>query len=150
MATVSVFDVVQFVLRKHKSEITAMKLQKIVYYCQAWSLVWDDKRLFKEKIRAWANGPVVRELFNAHKGQYKVTSASISHGDMNKLDEQQKATITSVLSYYGDKSPQWLSDLTHMEVPWKNARKGIPEGERGDVEITLESMLEYYSNLPSK
>lgn len=60
---VNVYDVAEFILRKFGS-MTAMKLQKLVYYCQAWSLVWDEKPLFPERIEAWANGPVVRELFD--------------------------------------------------------------------------------------
>ena len=55
---VTVFDVVRFILEQ-KGSTTAMKLQKLVYYCQAWSLVWDEQPLFKERIEAWVNGPVV-------------------------------------------------------------------------------------------
>jgi hypothetical protein len=36
----------------------AMKLHKILYYCQAWSLVWDDKPLFRERIEAWVTVPL--------------------------------------------------------------------------------------------
>ena len=52
-----------------------------------------------------------------------------------------------MVEYYGDKSPQWLSDLTHSETPWIEARSGIPDGQRGALEITLESMAMYYSSL---
>ncbi|MBD5559274.1 MAG: DUF4065 domain-containing protein [Clostridia bacterium] len=38
--------------------ITTMKLQKLLYYAQVWSLVWDENELFPEKFEAWANGPV--------------------------------------------------------------------------------------------
>ena len=34
---------------------TSWKLQKLVYYCQAWSLVWDEEPLFEARIEAWAN-----------------------------------------------------------------------------------------------
>ena len=51
-------DVAAYILQK-KGEMTAMKLQKLVYYSQAWSVVWDERPLFHEKIEAWANGPVV-------------------------------------------------------------------------------------------
>ena len=43
----SIFDVVDFVLGKYP-ELTTMKLQKLMYYIQAWSLAWDDKPMFKE------------------------------------------------------------------------------------------------------
>ena len=73
MATTSAHDVAAFIL-KESGPMTAMKLQKLVYYCQAWSLVWDEKPLFKEKIEAWANGPVVRALYEKHRGKFKVSS----------------------------------------------------------------------------
>ena len=63
---VSVYDVAQYILGKI-GPLTTMKLQKLLYYSQAWSLVWDDKPLFAEEFEAWANGPVCRELYNMHK-----------------------------------------------------------------------------------
>jgi uncharacterized phage-associated protein len=54
----SVFDVAQYILRK-QGGMTTMKLQKLVYYAQAWSLVWDEEPLFDQPIEAWSNGPGV-------------------------------------------------------------------------------------------
>ena len=62
--------------------------------------------------------------------------------------QAERATLDAVLGYYGPRSAQWLSDLTHREEPWKEARRGLPEGERGNREISLESMMDYYSSLP--
>lgn len=58
----NVFDVAKYILEV-KGTMSTMKLQKLCYYAQAWSLVWDDKPLFGEEFEAWANGPVCRELF---------------------------------------------------------------------------------------
>ena len=62
---VDVKDVAQYILDK-QGGMTTWKLQKLVYYCQAWSLVWDDEPLFPDDIEAWANGPVVRKLYDIH------------------------------------------------------------------------------------
>ena len=64
----NVFDVAEYILSQ-TGTISAMKLQKLIYYCQAWSLVWDDKKLFPEKIEAWISGPVIRDLYEKHKGE---------------------------------------------------------------------------------
>jgi len=141
MATVH--DVAAYILKK-TGRITAMKLQKLVYYCQAWSLVWDEKPLFKEKIEAWASGPVVRSLYHRHRGQYWLTSW---RGNLDALSQDERATVNAVLKFYGDKTSQWLSDLTHHEEPWMKARKGLDLTERGNREITHASMMEYYSSL---
>lgn len=52
-----------------------------------------------------------------------------------------------MLAFYGDRSPQWLSDLTHMGMPWQTARRGVPDGERGNAVIAKESLAEYYGSL---
>lgn len=140
----SVFDVAAFILSELGST-TTMKLQKLVYYCQAWSLVWDDRRLFNEEIQAWANGPVCPALYNAHRGQFEISG--LSKGNPDNLDETAKETINSVLKYYGYKSTQWLRDLTHMEEPWMNARGCTRPGDICKTPINLADMAEYYSSL---
>ncbi len=112
MATV--FDVAKYIMAE-SGEMTAMKLQKLVYYAQAWSLVWDEEPLFSEVIEAWSNGPVVRPLYDAHRGAFKVNASMFHRGNTSKLKVHQKKTIDAVLAYYGTKPAQWLIDLTHME-----------------------------------
>ncbi len=141
----SVYDVAAYILSK-KGKMTAMKLQKLVYYSQAWHLVWEDEPLFSERIEAWANGPVCPDLYNAHRSQFEVLPGGI-HGNPDNLTPGMKESIDSVIQFYGDKTSHWLSDLTHAEAPWKDARQGIPPGERSDREITLASMAEYYGGL---
>jgi uncharacterized phage-associated protein len=142
----SAHDVAAYILERH-SPISAMKLQKLVYYSQAWSLVWDDRPLFHEPIQAWANGPVVRELYAVHRGQFDVREWP--QGNAGALDDRARETVDAVLKYYAPRSAQWLSDLTHRELPWREARQGVPDGDRSDRVMSLESMMEYYSTLPA-
>lgn len=143
----NVFDVARYILEKNENQpMSTMKLQKLCYYAQAWSLVWDDAPLFPEEFEAWANGPVCRELFNQTRGQFSVT-ANDEPGDSSNLTVDAKETINAVLEHYGSQSAQWLSQLTHMEAPWNEARKGIAEGDRCEEVITKESMAIYYGGL---
>jgi len=146
MSKITVFDVAKYILNKN-GLMSAMKLQKLIYYSQAWSLVWDDKPLFDNNIEAWANGPVVRDLYDKHKGIFQVSVTDIESFSANELDTDQADTVDAILSGYGNKSAQWLSDQTHAETPWKNARIGLTDGDRGQSLITHESMAEYYSSL---
>lgn len=141
-----VLDVARDILERLGS-LSAMKLQKLVYYCQAWSLVWDDRPLFPERIEAWTNGPVVPDLFACHRGKFLVSPEDIP-GDPARLDATAKETIEAVLDYYGGFNAQQLSDLTHSEEPWVQARAGMDADERGTQEISWASMQEYYSSLP--
>jgi uncharacterized phage-associated protein len=141
----SALDVAKFILKK-RGPMSAMKLQKLVYYSQAWSLVWDEKPLFSERIKAWANGPVVPQLYQAHKGRFEVESNHIP-GNVDTIDSDGRGTIEGVLKFYGDKPAQWLSDLTHRERPWRKARGSRGPDDSGGDEITHEAMSEYYGSL---
>src|SRR5262245_22818397 len=139
---VSAHDVAAYILRR-KGEMTAMKLQKLVYYAQAWSLVWDEEPLFKERVEAWVNGPVVPELYREHRGMFRVSSWP--KGDPENLTAQQRQTVDAVLSYYGDKPSQWLSDLTHREAPWIEARNGLAPAAPGTRLTSHAAIAEHYS-----
>ena len=141
----NIFDVARYILEK-QGTMSTMKLQKLCYYAQAWSLVWDDQPLFDEDFQAWANGPVCRELFLKTQGQYSV-SAKDETGGLGNLTANQKDTIDQVLTHYGSHDAQWLSQLTHMEEPWNRARAGLPAGVGCDHIITKESMAVYYGGL---
>lgn len=143
MATV--FDVAKYIL-EHRGQMSTMKLQKICYYAQAWALVWNDAPLFDEDIQAWANGPVCPVLFAQTKGQFSVDKGDVP-GDSSALTKEQTETIDKVLDYYGDRNAQWLSQLTHMEGPWQEARKNTPLGAPCSNIITQESMAMYYGGL---
>jgi uncharacterized phage-associated protein len=141
------FDAAEYIL-KVKGEMPAVKLHKLLYYAQAWSLVWDDKPLFQNRIEAWRNGPVVRDLYGLHRLEYAVAPGKFAASCTEAgLTNNQRDTIDVVLKFYGDKSSQWLSDLTHGEDPWREARKNTAANEASHAEITRASMAEYYGGL---
>ena len=142
----NVFDVAKYILEK-KGEMTAMKLQKLVYYSQAWHAVWEETPLFEDPIQAWVNGPVAPSLYDLHRGKFFVNVSDIPCDLTTFLTDFEKENIDRVLSFYGDKSSQWLSDLTHSEEPWIAAREGLAPNDRGNREISVSSMAEYYEAL---
>jgi uncharacterized phage-associated protein len=137
-------DVAAYIISK-THPVDAMKLQKLLFYSQAWSLVWDRNPLFSAKIEAWANGPVVRSVFKTYQGQYKVSTAI--EGDKTALSPTERNTVDAVLKFYGDRDGFYLSELTHKEAPWRDARQGLAPGERSDREITKAAMRDYYGSL---
>lgn len=144
MATI--FDVAKYILAQ-SGPMTAMKLQKLAYYSQAWSLVWDEEALFEEGFQAWANGPVAPSLYNEHRGLFKVDEKIIERGDSSNLTPNQQDSIDKILQFYGSKTAQWLSDLTHREAPWLEARGELPLMAKCTTEISQSQMHEYYSAL---
>jgi uncharacterized phage-associated protein len=141
----NIFDTARYILEQ-RGPMSTMKLQKLCYYCQAWALVWDDTPLFEEDFQAWVNGPVCPELFYKTRGKYKV-DVNDEDGGQGDLTDDQKQTINTVLDHYGEHDAQWLSQLTHLEDPWIEAREGMSERERCTEVISKESMAIYYSGL---
>jgi len=146
MISTTEFDVAAYILQK-VGDVSAMKLQKLLYYSQAWSMVWDEKELFEADFEAWANGPVLPSIYDLHRGKFIVDRSVFPSGDASKLDEESVETIDSVLKVYGAKTAQWLSNLTHEEAPWRIARGDLKPMDRSTQIIEKGSMHEYYSSL---
>lgn len=146
----SSIDVAEFILQQ-KGPISSVKLQRLVYYSQVWSLALDGKNIFEEPVEAWKNGPVVRNLLEKTRNNEQIPS--VYSGDPSLIDEDSKDTIIAVLIYYGQKSGDWLQNLVHNEEPWIEARKNARKckNEYNDVScnvtISHKKMQEYYSNL---
>lgn len=145
MRIASVFDVADYILEK-QGEMSSLKLQRLCYYCQAWSLAWDNIPLFEEDFETWGTGTVCRELYSRTEHIEGKLKPVLLNGNSSVLTKKQKETIDSVLNYYGSKEGYWLSDLIKMEEPWKKARYGIPPGKTGR-KINKKDMQEYYSKL---
>lgn len=143
-------DVAEFILQQ-KGPVSPLKLQKLVYYSQAWSLALNEKPLFEEPIEAWKNGPVVRRLLEKIRNQSCVTSTY--SGDPSQIEEELQDIITAVLISYGQKSGSMLQHLTHNEDPWIEARKKAHSNNISNIDkrdkkiISQERMIEYYANL---
>ena len=138
-------------LKEKHGPMSTMKLQKLIYYCQAWSLALDKKPLFQDKIEAWVFGPVVRELFKANQGLFQVSETNKPGADSGKFNKDQQETIKLVVEHYGAMDGDQLGVLAHNEQPWWNARRqgNLDPDERGNQEITHEEMQKYYTQISS-
>lgn len=134
-------------LMQHLETTTTMKLQKLLYYCQGWHLAWDGVPLFKDRIEAWANGPVVRSIYRRHRKRFTLSHPWPKSGDPDRLGQDETETVEAVLDGYGDWSAQQLTRSTHREPPWINARRGIAPGMPGTKEISLRDMQDYFAGL---
>jgi len=137
-------DVAAFVIER-LGPLNVWKLQKLVYYSQAWHLAWDEVPLFPDRIEAWANGPVVPALYRQHQGTFRVSSWD--SGNPANLSASEVETVEAVLAYYGPQTGHWLSAVTHREKPWLDARQGTAAGDNGEREITRDAMGHYYGGL---
>ncbi|MFG1949707.1 Panacea domain-containing protein [Micromonospora sp. NPDC048830] len=140
MATVH--DVAAAVIERLGS-MTAMKLEKLVYYCQGWHLARHGSSIFDETIEAWRQGPVVPVLYKQHRRRYNVDSWPL--GSSANLTKSELASVEWVVAEYGPFSAIELSRMTHNELPWRAARGPLPESAASDAAISVDIMRDYYS-----
>ena len=116
--------------------ITNLKMQKLVYYAQGYSLAIAGKPLFDEEFEAWMHGPVVPELYHKYKEYGNFPLPIPRNVNFEKFTEDEKELLNEVYRLYGQFSAWRLRDMTHEEPPWKDApANGI---------ITKKSMKAYF------
>lgn len=146
----SVFDVANYFLkvvnRDAGGSITHLKLQKLVYYAQAWHLVFTGKPLFPEKLLAWVHGPVCVELYNKYR-DLGFQNLEEPAEKIHEFTEEEKETLDAVWECYGDFDGKYLEELSHQESPWQEARIGLAPGEHCNNEISLDLMKQFYTKL---
>lgn len=130
---------------QEKKPISNKKLQKLVYYAQAWSLVLNDKKLFKDPIEAWVHGPAVRSLYVQYKNfGFSPITETVDTSSITMTAEDKKL-LDEVWKVYGKLDAGYLEMLTHSEKPWQEARNGLQSYENSDNEITPKAMKSFYS-----
>ncbi|MEZ0073583.1 Panacea domain-containing protein [Planotetraspora sp. GP83] len=142
-------DVAAYILAK-LGDMTAMKLQKLCYYAYGYHLAWEGRHLFPEHFEAWANGPVAPALYNRHRGRFQLSAGDIT-GDPTVLDDGERESIDIVLDNLGKLSAHDLSDMTHREPPWVQARKRANVGalERSSMPLDDDEIYEFFDALVS-
>ena len=127
------------------TDVSNLKLQKLLYYAQAWNLALTEEPLFSDTCEAWVHGPVVARVF----GEYKSNRWAPISDPLGPIvgDFGITAHIDSVLEAYGDLGATQLERLTHQERPWLEARAGLAPDEPSRNPISMKSMKEFYSSL---
>jgi uncharacterized phage-associated protein len=123
--------------------MNAMQLQKLLYYVQSWHLAVTDEPLFPEHFKAWAQGPVVPQVW--HTRQDSATRRAVDQDTASVvLDELSSNLVDLVLASYGSMTGDELSALTHAENPWLEARGDTPEGARSSTPLDEDAMATFY------
>lgn len=131
--------------REAGDSVTHLKLQKLVYYAQAWSLALLGRPLFADDVRAWAHGPVVLSVWHAFKEHG--WEALPAPDEMPRFDDEATELLRDVLRSYGEHSAKKLEELTHSEEPWLRARGDLPPEARSSAVISQEHMTRFYGQL---
>jgi uncharacterized phage-associated protein len=135
-------DVARSLVGMTSNGMEQLRLQKLLYYCQAGSLAWTLRPMFLDRIEAWANGPVIVPIWNAHR--YESWISEVPEGKP-LVDPNAEMIATQIYKAFDVYTAQQLSDMTHAEEPWLQARRNLPKGASGSSPISIDSMRRYYS-----
>lgn len=155
--TYPVRDVSHYIIvysNKKDYGVSNLKLQKLLYFVQAFFLINDCPPCFDEKIEAWDFGPVVPEIYREYKRyggmdiptiDYYVkfdkkniwNTERIYYEDI--ISDDDKEMIQAVVDKFAHCSATFLVNLTHNQDPWINA---YVNGQRN--EITKEDIKRYF------
>lgn len=156
----NVLDVCRYVINYSNEQeygISNLKLQKILYFIQAFFIICkiNNEPCFYEKIEAWDFGPVVPEAYQEYKrygsgniptvdfytqlNEEDIWDSEVVNYDDSIIKDSDKNLINQVINKFADYSATNLVSITHNQNPWKDAYK---KGENN--EITTEAIKEYF------
>lgn len=165
-------DIARFVglsLLSKQMTVSPLKLQKILYYIQAWYMVFfgRENTLFAEKPQAWVNGPVYPSIYRTYRDAVPnmcdhlrlsdfdnttddATDAFRKEAEVVGFNAEEEELIESIITLYGAKTQNELIFLTHAEKPWVEGRGDKKPYEKSIKELSLDTMYEYYKSRHEK
>ena len=157
----SAIDIARYIIKysnEKEYRVSNLKLQKLLYFVQAYFLISLDKPAFSERIEAWSFGPVVPVVYREFKkygsadippvGRWVFKSEhnfwDIYHDDYSyiPIKKAHKKIINKVVDEFSEYSAVGLMKLTHDQTPWKEAFN--PQSYHHNNEITNKDIKKYF------
>lgn len=139
---------------KHYGPMSHLKLQKLLFYCDAYCLAYFNAELVTDLFEAWVHGPVSRKVYDSLKDKsvlYSDLAFSETDGidvdaEFGKLTQDQQDLLTAVLKDLSAWTGGELEAATHREFPWIEARGGYSEADKCCVPISKETTRKFYKS----
>jgi uncharacterized phage-associated protein len=123
-----------------EAEMTNMKVQKLLYYSQSLNLAMYDEPLFEDEIQAWRYGPVCPPAYKFYS-EFEAKQLPLPDKKfLLEIPDNAKNLLEEVWGYFGIYHAYMLSDMTHLEFPWKKARKNLAPQESSTEPILIKDM----------
>lgn len=137
---------------KHYGDMSHLKLQKLLFYCDAYNLAYFGEELVTDKFEAWVHGPVSRKVYNSLKDK-SILYSDVTYSDIGidvdarfqELTSEQQEILKNVLSELAKWSGPELENATHHETPWIAARRGFGEAAICHKHISKSLTREFYA-----
>lgn len=156
---------------KKEYPINNLRLQKLLYFIHARSLVETGQSIFDEQMQKWKYGPVVPKVYHEYKqyGAFNIddtntvkkffmfdfqknpfdddTDLEILEYDSNLFNGEEKLLIETTIDALSDYGTFELVDITHDHDLWKCDEDKIQKGEQG-ICYEDEEVMEFFNNHP--
>lgn len=140
---------------QNETELTNLKLQKLVYFCHAWHLVSFGEPLIKHTFEAWEFGPVLPYLYRT-LSEYKdgPISGRLKKFDPHsgrqveityELEAKTRSFLKKIVNLYSNYSAGQLVELSHIpNGPWYKVWNHDSDINPG-MQISNEEIVAFYS-----
>jgi uncharacterized phage-associated protein len=149
MGKIDAITLANYILQKY-SPMSHLKLQKLLYYCEAYHLAYFDESLIDCDFQAWVHGPVCREVFDVLK-EHSLLYSDIQYKGEDQIEKVRSALISTQLTVLDEVLEiltSWtdieLETATHKETPWISARGNINPAAKCVNIIDKDLMRTYY------
>lgn len=130
---------------------THLQIQKLVYFCHAWTLALCKYPLIYQPIIAWEYGPIIEDVF---KSIVKILDISdLENQKVTKLikqvlpasfNENEKEIVDKVYESYADMNSHQLSSIANADTtPWHVVRSRVND----DIVISDTLIEQYYTKI---
>jgi uncharacterized phage-associated protein len=127
------------------SYLSNHKLQKLLYYAQAWYLAFEGTPLFDEDFEAWVHGPTIPALFYEYKKQFD-WKPILKEVEKPEFPEEVQEFLDELCDEYFFCDAYELELMVRREDPWIKARGNLPKDEPSHAIISKELMRNFYKN----
>ncbi|NRT88506.1 type II toxin-antitoxin system antitoxin SocA domain-containing protein [Clostridium beijerinckii] len=137
-------------------DFTALSIQKLLYYVQAFHYVFTGNFMFEEDCEAWKDGPFYRSLYERYEQfGYEKVNKDILANDKLRLENFERNIVESIIKFYGCYSGKILKEMTKSEAPWILTRTNSINGKSikyGEFNTVIEKSLiqEYFDSIKEK
>lgn len=134
--------------RERGDLLTPLKLQKLMFYADAWNMALYDQELTAERFQAWVHGPVALSQYHRFKeNRWHPILDEIERPDVSNAKETHLCEIVDI---FGVETGPALEVMTHQELPWIEARGGLSDNQPCNTYIDKSTTKVFYAALASK
>jgi uncharacterized phage-associated protein len=131
--------------RERGELLTNLKLQKLLFYADAWHLALRDEELFPEQFQAWVHGPVLVSQYHRFKDyKWRPIADAI---DKPQVPAEMERHLNEIVDVFGSETAVALELMTHREKPWLEARGDLPPSEPCNARISKATTRDFYRSI---